>query len=171
MAYTAPTTRSTSDLITASIWNTDLVDNITYLNARPNDLYTLNQVSDYTTTSTSFVDIDGTNLSLSIATNGGDVVVGFMGSAANANSGAGVYFNIDIDNGTAFAADDGMFLFTAPGASFAVNVSFSVIITGLSAGVHTFDLQWKVSSGTGKIWAGAGTSTLDLHPRFWVKEI
>lgn len=28
MAYTTPTTRSTSDLITASIWNTDLVDNI-----------------------------------------------------------------------------------------------------------------------------------------------
>lgn len=31
MAYTAPTTRSTSDLITASIWNTDLVNNISYL--------------------------------------------------------------------------------------------------------------------------------------------
>lgn len=31
MAYTAPTTRSTGDLITASIWNTDLVDNIIYL--------------------------------------------------------------------------------------------------------------------------------------------
>lgn len=31
MAYTAPTTRSTSDFITASIWNTDLVDNIAYL--------------------------------------------------------------------------------------------------------------------------------------------
>lgn len=33
MAYTAPTTRSTSELITASIWNTDLVDNIVYLEA------------------------------------------------------------------------------------------------------------------------------------------
>ena len=31
MAYTAPTTRSTSDLITASIWNTDMVDNIAFL--------------------------------------------------------------------------------------------------------------------------------------------
>lgn len=30
-AYTAPTTRSTNDVITASIWNVDLVDNITYL--------------------------------------------------------------------------------------------------------------------------------------------
>src|SRR5512136_2949211 len=31
MSYTAPTTRSLNDLITPAIWNTDLVDNITYL--------------------------------------------------------------------------------------------------------------------------------------------
>lgn len=31
MSYTAPTTRTTGTLITASIWNTDLVDNISYL--------------------------------------------------------------------------------------------------------------------------------------------
>lgn len=31
MGYTAPTTRSTGNLITASVWNTDLVDNITFL--------------------------------------------------------------------------------------------------------------------------------------------
>lgn len=31
MAYTTPTTRSTNDLITASIWNTDMVNNIIYL--------------------------------------------------------------------------------------------------------------------------------------------
>lgn len=31
MAWTNPTTRSTGTLITASIWNVDLVDNLTYL--------------------------------------------------------------------------------------------------------------------------------------------
>jgi len=31
MGYTAPTTRSTGNLITASIWNTDLVNNILFL--------------------------------------------------------------------------------------------------------------------------------------------
>lgn len=31
MAWTNPTTRSTGNLITASIWNTDLVDNLNYL--------------------------------------------------------------------------------------------------------------------------------------------
>lgn len=33
MSYTAPTTRTTGTLITASIWNTDIVDNIVYLKA------------------------------------------------------------------------------------------------------------------------------------------
>jgi hypothetical protein len=33
MAYTAPTTRVTGELITAAIWNTDMVDNIIFLNA------------------------------------------------------------------------------------------------------------------------------------------
>ena len=36
MAYTAPTTRSTGNLITATIWNTDVVDNIIYLNSKVN---------------------------------------------------------------------------------------------------------------------------------------
>lgn len=31
MAWTAPTTRTTGTLITAAIWNTDVVDNLTYL--------------------------------------------------------------------------------------------------------------------------------------------
>ena len=31
MAWTTPTTRSTGDLITAAIWNTDLVDDLNYL--------------------------------------------------------------------------------------------------------------------------------------------
>src|SRR5574341_1148991 len=34
MAYTTPTTRATNDLITASIWNIDVVDNIKFLHDR-----------------------------------------------------------------------------------------------------------------------------------------
>src|SRR5438132_1737917 len=34
MAWTTPTTRSAGDLITASIWNVDMVDDVTFLAAR-----------------------------------------------------------------------------------------------------------------------------------------
>jgi hypothetical protein len=40
MAWTNPTTRSTSTLITASIWNTDLVDNLNYLYSTVNSFPT-----------------------------------------------------------------------------------------------------------------------------------
>jgi len=33
MAYTAPTTRTTNDLVTAAIWNADIVDNEIAINA------------------------------------------------------------------------------------------------------------------------------------------
>ena len=38
MAYTAPTTQTTGTLITAAIWNTDMVDNIAYLKAKQDDM-------------------------------------------------------------------------------------------------------------------------------------
>lgn len=40
MAWTTPTTRTTGTLITASIWNTDLVDNLIYLKGQT-DLYSV----------------------------------------------------------------------------------------------------------------------------------
>lgn len=38
MAWTTPTTRTTGTLITAAIWNTDLVDNIAYLKGQAGDV-------------------------------------------------------------------------------------------------------------------------------------
>ncbi len=38
MAYTAPTVRATGDLITASIWNADLVNDILYLKTQADSL-------------------------------------------------------------------------------------------------------------------------------------
>ncbi len=171
MGWTTPTTRSANELVTADIWNTDLVDNLDYLNNRPSDEYTADEVSDYTTTSTTFVDVDATNFSLTIETNGGDVRVGFRGNVAYASQNLEVYFDVVVD-GTPVGGDDGLngqrvTLGLAPG----FNVSFDAYITGLSAGSHTFKLQWKVSRDTAILYAGAGTSGGDVHPQFWVKEV
>lgn len=38
MAWTAPTTRATGELITSSIWNTDLADNLRYLKGTPGQI-------------------------------------------------------------------------------------------------------------------------------------
>jgi hypothetical protein len=161
MAYVAPSTRSTGNLVTATIWNQDVVANVIALKSPPEDSYTLNEASDYTTTSTSFVDIDSTNLKLIVVTTGGDVEVGFHGSFGGSTL-LRVSLDIDID-GTRHAGDDGIICLGADNSVRRGHV-------GLSAGSHTFKLQWKVNTGTGTLYAGAGTAALDVHPQLWVVE-
>ncbi len=170
MAWTAPTTQTTGTLITAAIWNTDLVDNLTDLKDPPSDNAELNEGSDYTETSTSFADIDSTEgkFKHTIITNGGDIMVGFHGNIRN--TGGSIFLEIDVD-GSPHAGDDGLI---GQGGSVAIpanSISFFRIIPGLSAASHIFKLQWKVSAGTGTLFVGAGTGSGDLHPQFWVREI
>lgn len=167
MAWTAPTTQTTGTLITASIWNGDIVDNLAYLNGRPNDSYVGNEGADWTTTSLTFVDVDTTDLTLGITTNGGDVLVHFHGIVDNS---ASVVTSLDVAvDGTRTAGDDGIIGMLG---NVQVPLSFTRLITGLSAAAHTFALQWKVgSASTGTIYAGAATSGYDHHPQFWVKEV
>ena len=172
MAWTTPLTWEDGRLVTASDMNTYISDNLTHLYDRlaTNDEYTANEASDYTTTSTSFVDIDATNLSLTITTHGGDVLVGFTGFVQLSGAGTQyVHFNVDVDGSPQFA-DDG--LGGAWDAGTRKLVSFVVLIEGLTAGSHTFKLKWKSQiGGTITLYAGAGTSNLDVHPQFWVQEL
>lgn len=132
------------------------------------DSYEANESSDYTTTSTSFTDVDGTNFSLTITTTGGNVLVGFSGTVRIDTVGAHVQLNVDVD-GSVVAADDGIVSMRAGGVTIN-SMSFTYLVTGLSAGSHTFKLQWKVSSSTATLYAGAGTTHNDIHPQFWVQE-
>ena len=170
-AWTTPRTWTTGELITAAIMNTHIRDNLNVLKAPPSDNYEVNEVSDYTTTSTSFIDVDGTNLSFTFTTSGGDVMVHFH-AALLAAAGNQIYFNVDID-GSPHAADDGIIAVEdESGVSDAdQNVTFTRLIIGLSAASHTFKLQWKVDAGTATLYAGAGTSEKDLHPQFWAREV
>lgn len=168
MAYTQPTTRNTGDSITASIWNTDLVDNVIALKNPPSASYVANEAANWTTTSTSFVDVDATDLSLSITTTGGDVMIGFHGNVSGAN--ISVYLDVAMD-GTRLGTDDGFIGVFVTTTVTNGTVGFVRLVTGVSAGAHTFKLQWRVSSGTGTLYAGAGTSSADVHPQFWVREV
>lgn len=139
------------------------------------DAYTVNEASDYTTSSTSFVDIDATDLNLSLTTTGGDVLLGFYGNIRVSGSGSPtVYFDV-LQDATRIGGDDGLCLAFVTSIDSAVDqyqpVSFTYLITGLSAGTYAFKLQWKVSAAAAILYAGAGTSALDIHPQFWAKEI
>lgn len=165
MAYTTPKTDwAAGDLVTASEMNR-IGNNVAALKSPPTGHYEANQGSDYTTTSTSFANVDNTNFALTITTTGGGVQIGFMGQARNTSNL--IYWDIELD-GTRIGGDDG--IMGGLDANNFYPVSFVYLKTGLSAGSHTFKLQWKVGGTTGTLAAGAATAGADTHPQFWVQE-
>ncbi len=121
---------------------------------------------DYTTTSTSFTDIDGTNLSLSLTTTGGDVLVWFTLEVQNNSAGNYTFFDVDVDSGTLIGAGfaGGITQFQTGTADRIMNVCAIAVVTGLSAGSHTFDLQWQVEGGTAFMHAGGAAENDDTAP-------
>jgi hypothetical protein len=166
--WSSPRSWSVGELVSASLLNSHLRDNLEFLKGPPTALYTLNESSDYNTTSTSFVNVDGTKLSLSITTAGGDVLIGFCGCVLE--SAGTLFFDVEVD-AVRTGGDDGLCVVTPTTASQRLNASFFKLIQGLSAGVHTFKLQWKVTAGTATLLSGAGTSNGDIHPQFFVREV
>lgn len=169
MPYTEPTTRTTGELITASIWNTDIVNNIAALKTPPSDSYIANEGANYSTSSTSFTNVDATDFSLDITTTGGDVMIGFYCTVLNSGTG-NTYLEITKD-GVAILGDDGMMFVHSSVANIRDPLSFVFLLTGLAAGTYNFKLQWKVSASTSTMYAGAGTGAADVHPQFWAREV
>lgn len=162
MTWTTPTTRSVSELITAAVWNTDLVDNLLYLYSRPAASYTGVAGGNYTVTSTSYVALDATNLKLTLTTSSGRVLVGvIMNASGSASLVAG--FRVNVDAGASYAYwGDSHQVFTTPNV-----ISFApLLLTGLSAASHTFQLEVKVNSYTMTIYRATAQPVC-----FWVMEV
>lgn len=169
MAWTTPKTWLAGGALIASDFNTHIRDNLLALKSPPTDSHSADEASDWTTTSNSFVAIDGTDLSLSLTTTGGDIIVHFHGNVA-ASVGANVYFQLVLD-GAGVVGDDGHIGLNTGAGAPGRNVSFTRLLTGVGAGAHTIVINWKTSAGTATLYGGAGTASGDLHPQFWAREV
>ena len=98
--------------------------------------------SDYTTTSTSFVDTDATNLKTTLTTIGGDVL-----HIIKYTSGATVEFYVDLHDGSARLTANTWGMGASPDRVDVSGVLF-FLETGLAAAAHTWTLQWASSGGT-----------------------
>jgi hypothetical protein len=163
MSWTDPKTWQTGEALTASDMNTHIKDNLNALKAPPTAHYECDEVSDYSTTSTSFVDIDATNLSLTIVTTGGDVLIGHYGVYNNASGQCQIDVEMD-DTRLAANGNDGMLGWNGP-------TTIVHLVSGLSAETHVFKLQWRVTAGQGWLYAGSGLASSDFQPQFWVREV
>ncbi|NIN36631.1 MAG: hypothetical protein GTO60_16670 [Gammaproteobacteria bacterium] len=159
-----------------ALWNdgsSNLVAaNNQYGTNRTNDkhTYTLNEIADYTTSSTSFVDVDATNLTLTISSRGGRAAVSADLVFGNTGTTDITYFDFTL-NGVRVGGDDGMILGQQP--NFANNRRTATIyrVIHFDPGVHTVVLQWKTNNNTSTLYAGAGASLLDIHSQIAFMEV
>lgn len=158
MVYTAPRTWI-DEISDAADFNVDIRDNQLALKAPPTDDYTVAALT--TIGGATFVDFDSTNLSLSITTTGGDVMIGFIGTF---DGGLG-YLDVLVDGTTRLGGSNGIAII---GQNANDNfMSICRIVHGLSAGAHTFTLQGRTITGVISI----GSALLTVHPQFWVREM
>lgn len=110
-----------------------------------------------------FIDIDSDNLNLTIATNGGDVLVHFDGSL-RVGDAQYVYLDVEVD-GARLGGTNGILshqMVEVSGVRYADNiVSFTRLIPNLSPGSHTFKFQWRSSF----------RFSMKARAHYWVREI
>ena len=169
MPWSSPKTWSSEPLTSADL-NRYVRDNQNHIKDRLDNSISriASGATSLTTSSTSFVDVDASRLSVSLRTHGGDILLGFTGTVRNSRDSGVVHFNIAVD-GVDYIDDDGIISCQIASDNDTGNekpLSFVMLIAGLSAGRHSFKLRWKTASSN-----VATMDIVDLHPQFWAKEI
>ncbi|MCY4073758.1 MAG: hypothetical protein OXG60_20895 [Chloroflexi bacterium] len=159
MAWTTPKTDwNTGELVTAADVNA-IGENLVALRHPSTAVAAYTTAEDINVHSGEFADIDSANLNLTITTAGGDVLVHFHGVFIR---GSRNYTENRLDivlDGDQQGGEDGLMRFGV--YDDRRTISFTHLIQGLSAGSHTFKLQWRNSNPV-RVYAGA---------QFWVREI
>jgi hypothetical protein len=111
--------------------------------------------ANYTTTSAAFVAIDAVNLSITLTITGSKVLVSFA-CTANSNISAGG-FDLAVDGVRVGAGSARGF---GGNSNTTASVSFTVLVTGLAPGAHTFTVMYSIAgANTLTVYAGAGGAT------------
>ena len=111
---------------------------------------------DLTTSSTSFVDATGLTTTITTGAHRCVVIFTAAGHAPGVNNNMAVDLAID---GTRQGQTYGLVITQAANANVHnENLSFVYVTDALSAGSHTFKIQWRVDAGTGTLFASAGVT-------------
>lgn len=171
LLWTDPREWKTEDPITKERLNA-ISDDLNYLlNPSRRTITILGSGSNQTTTSATLVDLDAANYAASVELTGKrSVKVRLHGAATNNTLGAFTYFDVLIDNSiylsnlTATPASTHARFIQTPVANYysPIQLDVEIPIGILSAGVHTFRPQWRVSGGTATWYESAVLSQFSV---------
>lgn len=166
MAWTTPRTWVTSEVVTASVMNTHVRDNLnetapanasasggfifaTALNTVATRAIASDSVStSQTTTSTSYTNLATTGPSVTITT-GTAVVVALNALMSNNSAGQTSYMSVDTSGATTLAASDAYCVAYESGAASDQIIHSGVFLLGMTAGSNTYTAKYRVTGGTG----------------------
>ena len=160
--WTPPRTWNVGELVTAGLLNTHLRDNLEFLKAQvdiPVNFAAAASASQYTTASATYADVDATNLSLSLTTSGGIVLLGFSTLVKHNIAAGEARLDWNIDGGRVGDATFGISLLQAPASNVYIPISH-IHARALSAGAHTIKLQFATGSGVITVGGAAGGTFL-----------
>ena len=167
MAWTAPKTWQADELLSAADYNTHLRDNLNALKNPPGAAIVRDNESVYTTTSTSWVSVDATNLKATITTTGGDVDLYFQGVlSADSASSRHVWFDFRVDGVGGWAVNQGFaggIVRQAITSTIGMAFNMGARITGLPPGTHTFEVIWRQSGGTARLNSDSNDANPDIE--------
>lgn len=169
MAWTAPRTWVTSEVVTAAIMNTHVRDNL--LETGPaivtagagrmlvsNGTNSLvqrfpqfaNVDTSQTTTSTSYTDLTTTGPTISGATTGARVLVMVAAQVSNDTAGEKCWMGVDVSGASTVAPSDARaFMYESSVANDESQAAFFWFYTGLTGGANTFQAKYRVTANTG----------------------
>ena len=144
MAWTTPRTWVASELVTATLLNAHLRDNLNALKNPPATRKT-ETAGTFTTSSTSFVTVS--NGEIELVTTGGHLLV-FVSGTLTANTTLTGYISLLLDGTTRWgSATDGLQRVNVPGSGAAGFSTSYVVFSGvISAANHTITLQVKTDT-------------------------
>jgi hypothetical protein len=160
--WTPPRTWNVGELVTAGLLNTHLRDNLEFLKAQidlPLNFASAASAALYTTTSTTFADVDATNLKLTFTTSGGSVLLGLSTLGKHSVAAGEIRLDWHVDGARIGDATYGIALLQAPTVNNYIPISH-IHVLALSAGAHTLKLQFATTGATASIGGVSGGTSL-----------
>lgn len=152
MAWTTPRTWVTGELVTASLLNTHVRDNLNYTKEIG---YAKEVTGTLSFTNTGFADLDaltGTStnaMQVSISTTD-TAIVGLSANIYNAQAGAITVASWRISGATtANSSDANALYYESSSSNDQIQAGIIRVVTGLTPGTNVFEVQARVNAGTG----------------------
>jgi len=147
MVWYTPVTWTAGQLVTHTNFNQQIRDNLNMCLTPNFGRGSYTSGANHTTTSTSFGNVDATNITFNVTSSGGMYWLGFSGRYVHSVGASYIYFDIAVD-GTRLGGTNGLL----PCNSSTTGAAFHLIApAALSSGTRTITLQWRVSGGTGTL--------------------